>query len=108
MGTVFVNGKWFGCSKINVFALRDIYVEHRRNSRLHEHTTVCVDIMNNQVLFYTDSGRMIRPLIIVHKDKDGKLYTKMTRSVINGLINRTVKFQDLIRNQVAEYISADE
>ena len=47
MGTIFVNGKWFGCSKINVFSLRDKYIKERRAGKLHMHATVSVDIMNN-------------------------------------------------------------
>ena len=108
MGTVFVNGKWFGCVKINVFSLRDKYVQERRKGTLHPHTTVAVDIMNNQILFYTDSGRIIRPLIIVHRDEKGIPYTKMTQEIINDLVTKKRIFQDLIKENIMEYISADE
>ena len=88
--------------------MRDNYIDKRRRKEIHEHTSIAVDPLNNTVNFYTDSGRILRPIMIVHRDENDKPYIKMTIDVVNRLVQKKLRFQDLIDGQVMEYISADE
>jgi hypothetical protein len=92
LSKIFINGIWIGCTSDQVFEVRMRYVKLRRESKLHHHTTIYVDIMHDILYIWTDSGRVVRPLIIVHKgenetDFNGD-HVRLTIQTVNDLITR--------------------
>ena len=81
----------------------------RRQGIIHRHTSIAVDILNSILYFWTDSGRLIRPVLIAHNNEQtDEQYIKLTRSVLNDLTTGKVRFNDLFDNQIMEYISDQE
>jgi len=58
---MFVNGNWIGCIE-NPIETVDSLKFFRRNGLLPYHTSVSFDYDSNEILLYTDSGRMVRPI----------------------------------------------
>lgn len=106
LAKVFVNGYWLGCCK-NIYTLAKKLRNYRREQKINHETTIYTDIIFNELHFYTDTGRLIRPLIIVYRNGDHQ-YTKLTKKHLLGLKNKTLDIKDLLNDQVVEYISPDE
>lgn len=106
LAKIFVNGYWLGCCK-NIYDLAKKCRTYRRENRINYETTIYTDIIFNELHFYTDTGRLIRPLIIVYRKGDHQ-YTKLTKKHLTGLKNKTLCIKDLLKDQVVEYISPDE
>jgi DNA-directed RNA polymerase beta subunit len=116
---VYVNGYWLGCVKDGIsFAMK--YRNKRRNGKIPILTTIYWDNIENEVYFWTDVGRIVRPLIIVWnnkrdtkeigdmKSKGFKQGVKLTKQHIRQLYNRELTMQDLVQQKIVEYISAEE
>ncbi|MEA1925455.1 MAG: DNA-directed RNA polymerase subunit B [Candidatus Altiarchaeota archaeon] len=58
---------------------------------------------NSEIQVYTDRGRVLRPLIVV---EDG--ISKLTDEHIKGLEEGKIRFQDLLKEGVVEYVDAEE
>ena len=61
---VFVNGNWFGTHS-NADDLVASMLKLRRKHEIPKEIAIVRDIQNKEVRFYTDSGRVQRPLFIV-------------------------------------------
>ncbi len=66
MVKVFVNGNWFGCHR-NASKLIDDIKNMRRHQLLPKEISIVRDITKKEIKFFTDSGRVQRPLYIVEK-----------------------------------------
>ena len=117
MTKVFVNGDWIGAVKdCDQFCQK--YRTLRRTGKLHYMTTIALDVRSNEIYFWVDIGRIVRPLIIVYNNYDEvvksnfvtpfKQWILLTREHVDGLIYGRVTFGDLIAEGVMEYISPEE
>ncbi len=118
---IYINGDWIGCCT-NAFELANKYREKRRNFELPPEITIRWENLENELYFWTDVGRMIRPLMIVYNNyrDPEKFPAKMrgkgkfvqtialTKAHIAGIVSKKITIQDLLRDGVIEYITSDE
>ena len=64
---VFVNGNWFGLSQ-DADDLVASVIKLRRSLEIPKEIAIVRDIQNKELRFYTDSGRVQRPLFIVERN----------------------------------------
>lgn len=92
---LFINGDWIGnVNSLNV--INDIK-DKRRSFNLDYELSVSYDEYYNEIRIYTDSGRVSRPLIIVH---DGK--TRLDK------LAECETWYDVLRYGIVEMVDADE
>lgn len=114
---VFVNGDWVGCClDFNEFSTR--YRNMRRENKIHYLTTISFDVKTNELYFWVDIGRIIRPLIIVYNNEEEyyksnktiefKQYLKLTKDHILKLNMGLINYEKLLDDQVIEFISPEE
>ena len=120
---IFVNGDWIGvCSSALEFAMK--YRQKRRALEISPEITIVWDSRENEVCFWTDVGRMIRPLLIVYNNKrDPEFFPNdkydekkrnfrqniaLTQKHIDAILARQITVDDLLRDRIIEYISAEE
>jgi DNA-directed RNA polymerase beta subunit len=112
---VFVNGDWRGCV-VDFKTFLDRYRIKRRIGEIHQFTTVSHNIVANEIHFWTDSGRLIRPLIIVHNNMNDKNYThdkfKQWINITDDHIEKVKKglldIDDLTRAGFIEWVTPEE
>lgn len=112
---VFVNGDWLGCVQDFADFLKR-YREKRRTGDIHIYTTVSHNIIANEIHLWVDSGRLIRPLLIVRNNMGEKDYTHdkfkqwitLTDDHIKQIKAGKIDIDDLVREGVVEYISPEE
>lgn len=120
LAKVFVNGDWIGCCRYSHEIARR-YRMARRHGKIHEFTTIVCEPLTREIYFWTDVGRMLRPLVIVYnnleeyivlkragKPAEFRQWIRLTRAHIDGLRNGSVSMIDLMRDRVIEYISPEE
>ena len=118
---VFVNGDWIGLCK-NAFNLAAKYRVKRRHGDLHYSTSIVCELLTRELYFWTDFGRIMRPLIIVYnnlqeyvdawragdKTVQFKQWIKLTRDHILRLQAGEISMETLRDERVIEYVSAEE
>ena len=112
---VFVNGDWLGCVQDFSTFLKK-YREKRRIGEVHMYTTVSHNIVANEIHLWVDSGRLIRPLLVVRNNMGDKDYThdkfkqwiNLTDDHIKQLREGKIDVDDLAREGVIEYIAPEE
>jgi DNA-directed RNA polymerase beta subunit len=107
MRRIRVNGFWIGVTALNVNDLALKYRNLRRQGKIHCEITIYVEQMTQELQFWTDAGRMLRPLLITH-DTDHGRDTVMTSAHLRDLICGRLKFSDLLRTGVVEFVAPDE
>ena len=93
----------------------------RRHGDIHHFTTIVWELLVREVYFWTDVGRLIRPLLIVYNNlpeynkarRAGKpiefaQWIKLETKHIIGLRNGTVTMDTLRQERVIEYIAPEE
>lgn len=125
---ILINGDWIGCIKDNKsYMFVDKYRHMRRNGKIHFETSIEWDVLLDEVHFYTDLGRLQRPMLIVYnnygnsytqtlfekdrkdtKRSDFKQWIKLTNKHISDLKDGKITIQDLVDMRIVEYISAGE
>lgn len=121
LAKIFVNGDWIGCCRAaHVLVAR--YRSARRWGDIHQHTSIVWEPLVREVYFWTDVGRLLRPLIIVYNnieeykaarragDKKYKFqqWIKLTKAHITGLQTGRITMDDLRTERIVEYISPEE
>ena len=121
---VYVNGEWIGCT-IDSLKLVNKYRQFRRDFTINPLTTIYWDNTQDEVFFWVDVGRPVRPLMIVYNnkrdpDKFKKKYVKkkdksnftqgigVSRSILDGLKNNSIDVNYLLKNNIIEYITPEE
>ena len=99
---VFLNEKYIGYTKKPI-ELAERLKELRRKGVLPKELNVEVNEDRKIVNIYTSEGRVRRPLIVV---KDGK--PLLTREHIEKLKKGEIKWDDLVREGIIEYLDASE
>ncbi|MFA6709875.1 MAG: DNA-directed RNA polymerase subunit B [Candidatus Methanomethylophilaceae archaeon] len=99
---VYVNGDLVGShddAERLVMEVRD----RRRCGLLSNEINVRFDEEMNEVIINCDEGRLRRPLLVV---KDGR--TMLTRKHLEGMSEHKVKWNDLFREGILEWLDAEE
>lgn len=114
---IFVNGDWLGCVT-DMYKFATKYRNMRRFKKIHYLTTIATDNLTNEINFWTDVGRITRPIIIVYNNsedvnydpthKNFKQWINLTQDMLNKLNNLEITFDYLIDNQIMEYIAPEE
>lgn len=104
---VFVNGDWLGCC-VKPFDFRNKYVNMRRKQQIDYLTTISLEILTNEIYFWIDIGRITRPLLIVYQNEDGTQGMKLTKEHIKKLHTGEINLDDLIQEEIIEYITPEE
>ena len=104
---VFINGAWVGISDEPV-ELYNQLKEKKYCGIINIYTSILFDYKKNEIRVCNDSGRLTRPVLRV---KNNTLLIK--KSVINGLNNNTLTWDDLLTNckmedSLLEYIDPVE
>ena len=60
------------------------------------------------LMIYSDFGRILNPLIIVHYDKNGNPYTNLTKEAIERILSGKSTIDWLLESQIIEYVSVEE
>ena len=89
---IFVNGYWIGCVE-DPFDMVEKAKLYRRNGLIPIYTSISFDIQENIVYFYTDGGRVCRP--IFYKDANNKMSFEHTE-LKKMLSNNKLSWTDLI------------
>ena len=117
---VFVAGDWIGCCPL-AHEIVHRYRQARRFGRIHHLTTIVWEPLVREVYFWTDVGRLVRPLVIVYnnlpayneacrsgKKIEFKQWVRLRREHMTGLCNGTLTMDDLRKERVIEYIAPEE
>jgi DNA-directed RNA polymerase beta subunit len=115
---VFINGEWIGCVK-NSLLFAKKYRQLRRKFIIDPLTTIYWDNTQNETYFWVDIGRVSRPLMIVYNNfRDSEKFTKKSKEfeqgiavssdIINKLKEKTIDIEYLLKNNIIEYITAEE
>ncbi|MCX8193824.1 MAG: DNA-directed RNA polymerase subunit B [Candidatus Pacearchaeota archaeon] len=102
MTDVFYNGRFIG-EVDNAEQFAQQIREKRRSGEFPLELSVRLDKTINTIFLTTDSGRVLRPLIIV---KDGKSLLKQEH--IESLIKGELNWKDLLNLGIIEYVDAAE
>ena len=99
---VYVNGDLVGLHDDPVTLVSEIR-ERRRSGLLSHEVNIHYDEVMNDVTINCDEGRIRRPLIVV---RDGK--PLITAKQLSDLGSGRLKWSDLVRNGLVEWIDAEE
>ena len=103
---ILVNGDWIGIHPNPELVVSELK-KARRSGKINVFTSICWNVIDNQINVFTDGGRLCRPLFIV---EDNNL--KITEEVIDQLKEGEITWQDLIvdkdGNSYIEYIDKHE
>ncbi len=102
MAEVFLDGKYVGETNDPERMVVDIRTR-RRSGLISEQVNVAYHKDLNQVKVLSDSGRVRRPLIIVENGK-----SKLTEDHINKIEKGEMKFEDLVKTGVIEFMDSEE
>lgn len=102
MTYIFLDGKFFGHTK-NPENFVQLLREKRRKGQISEQINISYLKHSDSVMISTDSGRARRPLIVVEKGKP-----KLTREHIENLEKGKIKWVDLIKQGIIEYLDTEE
>jgi DNA-directed RNA polymerase beta subunit len=120
LNNVFVNGDWIGCCDDALYIAKKYRIK-RRALEINPEVSIVWDPTQDEVNFWADAGRIIRPLLIVYnnqrdaaafkgKGKKTKFFQGLaiTQQHINDLFAKKINRDYLLKNKIIEYISADE
>lgn len=68
LAKVFVNGNWIGCHRNSNDLVKSIK-DMRRSQTIPKEISIVRDIYTKEIKFFTDAGRVQRPLFIVEDNK---------------------------------------
>lgn len=120
LAIVLVNGYPVGYVK-NAYDFVQRYRKYRRHGEIDRRASIVWEVRTNEVSFWTDYGRMHRPLLIVYnniaeydaaaiagKPIPFKQWIGLTREHIQMLIRGEITMADLENDGIIEYISPEE
>ena len=99
---VFLNGSFLGVVEDGK-EFHQKLIEKRRIEDIHHEVNVAYHEDTKEVMINCDAGRVRRPLVIV---KDGEV--QLTKEMHTWIKNGKWSWSDLLRNQVIEYVDAEE
>ena len=104
---VFLNGRWVGITD-NPIELYNSLKQKKYKGIIHIHTSIIFDYANNEIYICNDSGRLIRPVLLVNNNK-----LKLNKSHIELIKTNSISWNDLLTDcmideSVIEYIDSAE
>jgi DNA-directed RNA polymerase II subunit RPB2 len=104
---VIINGAWIGITE-NPIELYHFVKDKKYKGIINIYTSITFNLKKMEIYICNDGGRLTRPLL---KIKNNHLL--LTKSIIQGLENSTITWNDLLTNinikeSVIEYIDPDE
>lgn len=102
MTEVFLDGRYLGTTIDPEMLVKEMR-EKRRNGLLPSQINVAFHKHLDEVKILSDSGRVRRPVIVVESGKP-----KLTQEHIEKLKKGEIKWDDLIKTGVIEYLDAEE
>lgn len=100
--TVYLNGKLIGRHKNPEVLIKELRAI-RRDNKIVNMISISYREENNEIQIYADKGRVLRPLIIVENGR-----SKLRDEHIKSLKSGSLKWEDLIKSGIIEYIDAEE
>lgn len=110
LSVVKVNGHWIGSVKTSYTFIAK-YRKKRRDGILNKYTTIYWDCQTDEIRFWTDTGRIVRPLLIVENNNDETNFQQniaLTNDHLKKIRKGLIGMQELIKDKVVEYISSTE
>ena len=106
---IFINGNWFGVTN-NPKELTENLRNFRREGDISKEVSIAYDHIDNEIKIFSDVGRVLRPLLIVEKNKENKSKLKITKEDIKNLTTskKKIKFNDLVKTGKIEYLDVQE
>jgi DNA-directed RNA polymerase subunit B len=102
MAEIFLDGRYLGPTNEPEKLVNEIK-EKRRNGLLSSQINVAYHKHMDEVKILSDSGRVRRPVIVVENGKP-----KLTQEHVEKLKKGEIKWDDLIKSGVIEYLDAEE
>mmetsp|Transcript_6668 Transcript_6668/g.15353 ORF Transcript_6668/g.15353 Transcript_6668/m.15353 type:complete len:840 (+) Transcript_6668:991-3510(+) len=105
---IFVNGCWIGIHK-NPTMLVNRMKLYRRKKILSEEISIILDNDEKEVKIFSDSGRVIRPLMVINQENVSKINSKkknISISYNNQYLNSNL--HDFIEEGIIEYVDPEE
>ena len=90
---IFLNGKWIGIHKDPEY-LYKIMRLLKLNSIIHVYTSIYWDIKLNEIYVFCDSGRLLRPVLVLKK-----MGSKVSCPLIEGDFSKMSSWNHLIRGE---------
>jgi len=100
---VFVNGNWVGTHNNPDDLVRSIK-GLRRNYEIPKEISIVRDITNKEIRFYTDAGRVQRPLFIT---ENGKILLKKGH-ITSMKSKQGMNFDDTLKGGLIEFLDVEE
>ncbi|PKS07463.1 hypothetical protein jhhlp_006067 [Lomentospora prolificans] len=117
---VFVNGVWVGIHQDPKHLVNEM-METRRRSYLPNEVSLVRDIRDREFKVFSDAGRVMRPVFVVHQEDNDQAGTQkgtlvLTKNHINNLASeesvppseRQYGWDYLVNDGVIEYLDAEE
>jgi len=101
-GDVFYNGRFIGVIDNGKEFAKKLR-EKRRQGELPLELSIRYNAQLNNIVLSTEVGRVMRPLIIIENGK-----SKLTEEHLNLVKDRSLKWNDLIKNGIIEYLDTAE
>ncbi len=110
---LFLNGKFVGRlpNMDKGVELRDWFRAQRRQGMVPYDASIVMDFDRSEIMMYTDPGRSIRPVWIVHKTPSGDCLPwelEDQKDTVDKLRRRELHWHDLLKSQWIEYVDAEE
>ena len=99
---VFVNGAWVG-SLSNPREVMRLFLLHRRNALIPIHTSGRWDIAHNELQFFTDGGRLCRP--VFYYDEEARRPSYASREAIETIKSGKYTWNQLVSGFAAKSVS---
>jgi DNA-directed RNA polymerase subunit B len=99
---VFLNGSFLGAVEKGE-EFRQKLIEKRREGDIHHEVNIAYYDDTKEIMINCDAGRVRRPLIITENGS-----SKLTKEMNNWIASNKWSWSDLLRNQVIEYVDAEE
>ena len=101
-GDVFYNGRFIGVIENGKEFAKKLR-EKRRQGELPLELSIRYNAQLNNIVLSTEVGRVMRPLIVVENGK-----SKLTEEHLNLIKDRSLKWNDLIKSGIIEYLDTSE
>ena len=103
---VFVNGCWIGIHHESEDLITNVK-EMRRNLMIPKEISIVRDITNREIKFYTDQGRVQRPLFIVDRNKL-RLKKHHIEKIQDTEAMDIMDFDDTLKDGLVEFLDVEE
>jgi len=98
---IFVNNSWFGITNDAIKIVRTLKA-YRRNALINILTSITWNNLNNEIKIFVESGRAMRPLIIINNE-NSKLFLNKYNNWFDMIIGKYNKYSKEDKNEEIYY-----